>query len=86
MSVMTSRSVWRAPPAGQTPNSREYNHFQQQAGVAELADAQDLKSWAAQAACGFDSHPRHHFLKETLAFWRVPDPSRGLETGRLIPF
>jgi catechol 2,3-dioxygenase-like lactoylglutathione lyase family enzyme len=29
------------------------------AGVAKLADAQDLKSWAAKAACGFDSHPRH---------------------------
>jgi hypothetical protein len=28
------------------------------AGVAELADAQDLKSWVAQAACGFDSRPR----------------------------
>jgi hypothetical protein len=31
------------------------------AGVAELADAQDLKSWAPQGACGFDSHPRHSF-------------------------
>src|SRR4051812_18106966 len=30
-----------------------------EAGVAELADAQDLKSWVAQAACGFDSRPRH---------------------------
>jgi hypothetical protein len=29
------------------------------AGVAKLADAQDLKSWVAQAACGFDSRPRH---------------------------
>jgi hypothetical protein len=34
--------------------------FQDHAGVAELADAQDLKSWVAQAACGFDSRPRHH--------------------------
>jgi hypothetical protein len=33
------------------------------AGVAELADAQDLKSWAAQAACGFDSRPRHQFTQ-----------------------
>jgi hypothetical protein len=32
----------------------------QQAGVAELADAQDLKSWVPQGACGFDSRPRHH--------------------------
>ena len=30
------------------------------AGVAKLADAQDLKSWAWQRACGFDSRPRHH--------------------------
>ena len=29
------------------------------AGVAELADAQDLKSWGWQQPCGFDSHPRH---------------------------
>jgi hypothetical protein len=28
------------------------------AGVAKLADAQDLKSWVAQAACGFDPRPR----------------------------
>jgi hypothetical protein len=31
----------------------------QQAGVAELADAQDLKSWVPQGACGFDPRPRH---------------------------
>src|SRR4029450_1964879 len=30
------------------------------AGVAELADAQDLKSWVPQGACGFDSHPRDY--------------------------
>jgi hypothetical protein len=30
--------------------------------VAKLADAQDLKSWAPQGACGFDPHPRHHQL------------------------
>jgi hypothetical protein len=29
------------------------------AGVAKLADAQDLKSWAPQGACGFESRPRH---------------------------
>ena len=29
------------------------------AGVAKLADAQDLKSWVPQGACGFDSRPRH---------------------------
>jgi DNA-binding XRE family transcriptional regulator len=32
--------------------------------VAELADAQDLKSWVAQAACGFDSRPRHQSPRE----------------------
>jgi hypothetical protein len=29
------------------------------AGVAELADAQDLKSWVQQWACGFNPRPRH---------------------------
>ena len=28
------------------------------AGVAKLADAQDLKSWVPKGACGFDSRPR----------------------------
>jgi hypothetical protein len=32
------------------------------AGVAELADAQDLKSCFAKAECGFDPRPRHHSL------------------------
>ena len=27
--------------------------------MAELADAQDLKSWVPKGACGFDSRPRH---------------------------
>ena len=26
----------------------------------EMADAQDLKSWARNKACGFKSHHRHH--------------------------
>src|SRR4029453_14764918 len=29
------------------------------AGVAKLTDAQDLKTWAPQGACGFESRPRH---------------------------
>ena len=33
--------------------------------MAELADAQDLKSWVAQAACGFDSRPRHQLSDTT---------------------
>ncbi len=36
-----------------------------QAGVAELADAQDLKSWVPQGACGFDSRPRHSSTLES---------------------
>ena len=28
------------------------------AGVAELADAQDLKSWVPRGACGFKTRPR----------------------------
>ena len=28
--------------------------------MAELADAQDLKSWVPRGACGFDSRPRHY--------------------------
>jgi hypothetical protein len=33
------------------------------AGVMELADIQDLKSWAPQGACGFESRPRHFSFK-----------------------
>ena len=29
------------------------------AGVAELADAQDLKSWGPKGPCRFNSGPRH---------------------------
>ena len=29
------------------------------AGVAKLADAQDLKSWDSKESCGFDPRPRH---------------------------
>ena len=29
------------------------------AGVAKLADAQDLKSWDRKRSCGFDPRPRH---------------------------
>ena len=32
---------------------------EQRAEVAELADAQDLKSWDLKGSCGFDSRPRH---------------------------
>ena len=33
------------------------------AGVAELADAQDLKFCGARAPCGFDPRPRHHLTR-----------------------
>ena len=34
------------------------------AGVAELADARDLKSRVPQGACGFDPRPRHQLAKK----------------------
>ena len=49
--------------SGRSPKRYEYNRLSIYAGVAELADAQDLKSWVPQGACGFDSHPRHHILR-----------------------
>ena len=30
--------------------------------MAELADAQDLKSWVPRGACGLDSRPRHQIV------------------------
>ena len=43
-------------------------NFSPDAGVAELADAQDLKSWVPQGACGFETRPRHFLFKE-LCVW-----------------
>ena len=34
------------------------------AGVAKLADAQDLKSWDPKGSCGFDSHLRHQNIND----------------------
>ena len=40
------------------------------AGVAKLADAQDLKSWDPQGSCGFDPRPRHsNSLSRVVAPW-----------------
>jgi hypothetical protein len=39
--------------------------FGSDAGVAKLADAQDLKSWAPKGACGFDPRPRHPILRRS---------------------
>ena len=37
------------------------------AGVAKLADAQDLKSCGLYGPCGFDSHPRHFVFSSGMA-------------------
>ena len=37
------------------------------AGVAELADARDLKSRVPKGACGFDPRPRHQTGAPTVA-------------------
>jgi hypothetical protein len=50
--------------------SKEFPH----AGVAKLADAQDLKSWDSKESCGFDSRPRHQFVKK---FGKKPQDRRG---------
>ncbi len=52
------------PPRPRRCNRRRHAHVpawytEAPAGVAKLANAGDLKSLAAQAACGFDSRPRH---------------------------
>ena len=44
--------------AGSNPVFRSINDI---AGVAELADAQDLKSCGERSPYRFDSGPRHHF-------------------------
>jgi hypothetical protein len=54
------------------------------AGVAELADAQDLKSWVPQGACGFDSRPRHFanfFCLTALANGSCSDNESGAAIG-----
>ena len=53
INVFRNLSVKRKFDVGTTIN---YNSAQ--AGVAELADAADLKS-AGLGPCGFESHPRH---------------------------
>ena len=49
-----------------------------EAGVAELADAQDLKSCGERSPYRFDSGPRHHLNKAPVAqLDRVPDYESG---------
>jgi hypothetical protein len=44
---------------GRCESYRRYDWQCLHAGVAKLADAQDLKSWVRKRTCGFDSRPRH---------------------------
>ncbi len=54
------------------------------AGVAELADAQDLKSCDYNDRTGFDSGPRHSNNEHPSSTDRVPDyESGGLEVWLL---
>src|ERR1043165_7202874 len=56
MTILTGLAIGQT--AG-TCASWENGGSRDRAGVAELADAQDLKSWVPQGACGFDARPRH---------------------------
>ena len=48
-------------------------HIKILARVAKSADAKDLKSFFAQAECGFKSRPGHQFSDFTPAKRRPPD-------------
>ena len=50
----------RAPGLGPGGRRFESHPERQQAGVAELADAQDLKSCGGKTPYRFDSDSRHH--------------------------
>ena len=65
------RGCWCMPPRLHSKQSRVNYRFHSQAGVAELADAQDLKSWVRKRACGFDSRPRHFLLTISCRCTRV---------------
>ena len=64
------------------------------AGVAELADARDLKSRVPKGACGSDSHPRHQEFLRLLLFGARHDladcsktavPTRGVGRSSRLP-
>src|SRR6516165_3796168 len=64
-----TRSTSYAPRAGAACRVKIGTlHQPNHAGVAELADAQDLKSWVPQGACGFNPRPRHSIVKD-FATW-----------------
>src|SRR6516225_7783890 len=68
-----TRSTSYAPRAGAACRVKIGTlHQPNHAGVAELADAQDLKSWVPQGACGFDTRPRHQFPREIARFTGPP--------------
>ena len=57
--IWQSAGKSRGQIAGEEEAVRLNYAFPNDAGVAKLADAQDLKSWDSKESCGFDSHPRH---------------------------
>ena len=54
---MVEHHLAKVGVAGSNPVFRSINNI---AGVAELADAQDLKSCGERSPYRFDSGPRHH--------------------------
>src|ERR1700752_2561761 len=61
MSSASARGVRLGDERGAFTSARVRVTYATYAGVAELADAQDLKSWVPRGACGFDSRPRQLF-------------------------
>ena len=66
--------------AREKPGNRVNYTFDSHAGVAELADAQDLKSCDAKASCGFDPRPRQSLTTISSFgsighFWPIAPPS-----------
>ena len=90
--MLVAVTKWRRRPAQTEASSRRRREHEStsnpfrtrglacnsfRAGVAELADAGDLKSPASCEACGFDSRPRHHLFSRTYEReerrgWKVP--------------
>src|SRR6478672_10197508 len=69
-------------PRGKPGKSLIGLHRSPQAGVAKLADAQDLKSWDRKRSCGFDSRPRHQCADKSDDRFRMfdaffPEPAPG---------
>ena len=61
---MVEHHLAKVGVAGSNPVFRSIIHS---AGVAELADAQDLKSCGERSPYRFDSGPRHHLNKAPVA-------------------